>query len=64
MEKTVLKKVMDKQLRLLQEMLEENYFNSKNHKAIELTNNGYTLLSDHTSLSYDYELFYLENIIK
>lgn len=57
--------LIDKQKRLLDELLKNNYFiDNSTRKAIELFDDGYYLLGEKTILSYKKDIFFGHNIIR
>jgi hypothetical protein len=60
----IMRNLIDRQKKLVKELLSENYFLKNGKKAIEIIDNGYILLKEKTILSLDSEYFYKENIIK
>jgi hypothetical protein len=60
----VINQMIEKQKKLLAELLKENSFTKNGKSAITKIENGYILLNEKTILSCDHDLFYKENIIK
>ncbi|HOJ64653.1 MAG TPA: hypothetical protein PLE45_09555 [Spirochaetota bacterium] len=56
--------LIKKQKKLLNNLLEHNYFTDQTKKAIEIFDDGYYLLNEKTLLSYKKDLFFETNIIK
>ncbi|HBD93125.1 MAG: hypothetical protein A2015_06985 [Spirochaetes bacterium GWF1_31_7] len=59
----IVKRTILRQEILLNDLLKENYFQSKNRLAIELFSNGYTLLNETIVLDYSNHIFISANLI-
>lgn len=60
----IIQKIINRQKKLLDTLLQDNYFIENEEKAIDLFDDGYYLLNEKTILSYKKDLFFNENIIK
>ena len=63
LDESIIDAMINKQLKILEELKEENYFVKNGRKAIEQIDKGYYLLKEKTVISYGAEHFFRENII-
>lgn len=63
LDENIIKDMIKRQLKMLDDLKSDNCFIKNGKKAIEVYDYGYTLLKQKTVLSYDNEYFFKENII-